>query len=258
MKLSVWQQFSSNHSSRFEMVGVFRTAEDAAKAGQTLLDMLREINDWYVANVSGRADIDLHPSPVERALAERFGIKWNDYTLGEWLGFDPEGRGPVQIVNNLVIVDGWESDTGAKPLDDIVRRLGGNAFVDGTLEHIDLAPGAEFPILLEIRPEVSFTLTCRFTSPADAEALLKAITLGYEDAPRGEPFKLHTGTSEITIEEIEYNPTILSLKRARMRPLYGGFRRLLGFLTERGVSQFKCEFFETRSALTMIDQGRNS
>ena len=43
MKISIWQQFSSNHSANFELVGQFPTVEEAEKAYAILLDILTVI-----------------------------------------------------------------------------------------------------------------------------------------------------------------------------------------------------------------------
>jgi hypothetical protein len=47
MRVSIWQQFSSNHSGHFWVVGTFKTVEDAQKAYDELRAMLTEIDRWH-------------------------------------------------------------------------------------------------------------------------------------------------------------------------------------------------------------------
>jgi len=43
MRLSIWQQFSSNHSANFEIVGTFKTEELAHQAAEELREISRAI-----------------------------------------------------------------------------------------------------------------------------------------------------------------------------------------------------------------------
>ena len=50
MKITVWQQFSSNHSSRFTIVGVFNTLTVAENAAAEIRGILQKIQQWHEDN----------------------------------------------------------------------------------------------------------------------------------------------------------------------------------------------------------------
>src|SRR5215467_11223655 len=47
MHILIWQQFSSNHSANFTVVGTFASSGEANKAAEALLVTLKTISDWY-------------------------------------------------------------------------------------------------------------------------------------------------------------------------------------------------------------------
>jgi hypothetical protein len=47
MRVSIWNQFSSNHSGSMTIVGNFETIEKAMEAEGTLRQIIEEVNDWF-------------------------------------------------------------------------------------------------------------------------------------------------------------------------------------------------------------------
>src|SRR5262245_5494858 len=47
MDVAIWQQFSSNHSANFTVIGTFTTPVEANKAAAALHTLLNTISDWY-------------------------------------------------------------------------------------------------------------------------------------------------------------------------------------------------------------------
>lgn len=137
MKLSIWHQFSSNHSSRFTVIGIFKTPEDAAIAVETIEAMTKAAVDWMqkpenTALQERAADGRLIPAtPPEREFAEQMGVEWKLSRYGDM--FEAGWSRPMVIFDNLLFIDGTESNFGAYPYDDIVARLGGEVHVSGTL-----------------------------------------------------------------------------------------------------------------------------
>lgn len=92
MKISIWQQFSSNHSSYFGITGTFKTFEEAHQAYDELRRILMEIDQWHRENV---ADSDAYhknwdssqptAAPPELEIAKRYSIEWPD-TI-DWMGW---------------------------------------------------------------------------------------------------------------------------------------------------------------------------
>jgi hypothetical protein len=257
VKLSIWQQFSSNHSARFELVGVFNRPELAAKAGEELTEMLRPIFEWYQKNGDNLPqEKEWLPSPVEQELADRLGIKWNDITMGPWLWFNEDGTGSVRVVDTLVIIHGWESDGGAKPLDDIIHRLGGHAFVSGTREMVNLTPGDPYPVTLVIGSEVSFTIMCPMADEAAAESLARKLSAGSVNQDETQNVVLQLGKTEVKFGSVGRSGASVRLANISVHPLYSGIPALFDHLTELGVTQFECVFTESNSESTYIRRAK--
>lgn len=82
MKLTMWQQFSSNHSSSFTIVGTFESPERAQSAAAQLNTLFQEIFRWYDEHPEQKA-LDMYDPPTapERAVIEQFNIQ-TDWNLG--------------------------------------------------------------------------------------------------------------------------------------------------------------------------------
>ncbi len=136
MKLSIWQQFSSNNSSDFTIIGVFDSPEQAKQAAEEVQRILNRIRDWHTANQESAQELyDLwasgeYPSPmsaVEKELAQEYNVHW----IGAIDWFD---RVEVHtLMDRLVVVQpDFHVDYGPSPFDQIMNRLGGYGFVAGT------------------------------------------------------------------------------------------------------------------------------
>ncbi len=78
MKLSIWQQFSSNHSGMFWVVGTFNTYEEAQHAFEELRAMLFTIEKWYRENREQSEALmqTAELSPPEREFAQKYNASW--------------------------------------------------------------------------------------------------------------------------------------------------------------------------------------
>src|SRR5688572_16759287 len=79
MKVSIWSQFSSNHSSSYTVVGEFESSEAAQHAKAILQRMLFEIVDWKTRSDTAEADHNM----IENGYAQKYGIKWDESI--DWL-----------------------------------------------------------------------------------------------------------------------------------------------------------------------------
>jgi|GEM_PF-5691358 len=87
MRLSMWQQYSANHSSDFTLVGEFKTPEEAQKAGEKLHNLVKSIEAWHREhNPEYKYD---KISPLEAELTNKEGITVFQST--EWLMGSPIG-----------------------------------------------------------------------------------------------------------------------------------------------------------------------
>src|SRR5215468_2482654 len=82
MRITIWQQYSSNHSSDFTVVGTFQTHEAAENAAQQFRSMLATIVNWYKLPENRAVarevlnNYEFPPVPPELQIAEQFGIEW--------------------------------------------------------------------------------------------------------------------------------------------------------------------------------------
>jgi hypothetical protein len=82
MHISLWQQFTSNHSAAFDLIGTFKTAEDAEQAAVEVRTILRRVREWYGKQydederVELREAEDLLPlTPEEEAIRKQYDLK---------------------------------------------------------------------------------------------------------------------------------------------------------------------------------------
>jgi hypothetical protein len=91
MKLTLWQQFSGNHSSHFTVVGSFATESEARTVETQFGDLFRAIYKWK-AIPENRALVEDHErlsfsspaTPPELEIATRYGIEAPAHTI-DWL-----------------------------------------------------------------------------------------------------------------------------------------------------------------------------
>jgi hypothetical protein len=93
MRLSIWQQYSSNHSGAYFVVGIFATNEDALHAENELKDMLRSIDVWHRANPHAAEHSDGSLFPPEREAAEKYHAEWpQSIEWTNWADYYLEGH----------------------------------------------------------------------------------------------------------------------------------------------------------------------
>jgi hypothetical protein len=129
MRLTIWQQFSSNHSASFTVVGQFETVEKAEIAETKMNDILKRMETWrnnldsntkrqWAEKVYGGELTD-----IEREIQAEMGIKWEKAI--DWF-FNQEIK-PVQRFKNFIFVipPSVEVWTGPDPFDSVLSALGG-------------------------------------------------------------------------------------------------------------------------------------
>jgi hypothetical protein len=138
MKLSLWQQFSSNHSASFSLVGHFKTAQEAENAATVIRGILEKIADWYKTHPEVEEEVrkgDLvNPTPMEAELAKQYGLEkaW-EFTV-DWVNPKHPNQG-LQIFDKLVFLhNATETWVGAQPFDELLKKLG--ATIETSVEGI--------------------------------------------------------------------------------------------------------------------------
>jgi hypothetical protein len=149
MRVSLWQQFSSNHSGSFTVVGTFESAEKANAAADKLREIIQTIQDWYKQRPELADQAIIDPIPPEVEFARQYDVEWDRPV--DW--YNEES--PVSVLDDSVMVL-HVPDTWSYPLPflGILKQFGGSVVYEFEFG----APLAEF----------SIKLTC--TAPDEAAA----------------------------------------------------------------------------------------
>jgi hypothetical protein len=244
MQVSIWSAFSSNHSSRFTVVGIFQTPEQAEQAAGVFMNLLQSVVDWYnlPENADARDELEgsePEPTPPERALAKQLAIYWGPLSL-DWLWVGINDHEPVKVLDNLVFLDGTESESGAYPADAVIERLGGQAFVNGDKDD----EGREIT-------SVELNLTCVAPDEAAAEAIEIATSDPFrtpvktQDPGSQSPWIAFAGRPDVSIQAGKMRRTgrVLAFN-CQFSQIAFDFPDMLAYLRDRGCVDFQYQFTE--------------
>jgi ADP-ribosylglycohydrolase len=134
MKISIWQQFASNHSGRYTVVGKFETPEAAQQATETLLALLTQLEAEYETVPSGKRftpDGGIATLPGEYAVKERYGIDPQTHSF-----FNDMDQHVIQW-DWLIFVKSGETYNDPEPYYTLIARLGGDAAIRWFISHED-------------------------------------------------------------------------------------------------------------------------
>jgi len=249
MRLSIWQQFSSNHSARFTVVGVFDTPEAAQKATDELNRLMKAIAQWhtepqYPERLEGRETGELPPpSDPELEFSQQHGIDWSDYGI-DWFWTDEAERSIIHV-DTLVFINGPESDVGPGPADQLVEWLGGQALIDGTVD------GYEGPF-----NRVTVDVSCFAPDIATAERVRKDFQdyqhLRQERQQPGDTFKtpwhsysqMHE-VSSVLSGTVKTKDSNVYFEKLWLWRLGYGLPSLLAYLKDNGCIDIQCKLKES-------------
>jgi hypothetical protein len=132
MRLSIWQQFSSNHSASFTVLGVFDTPALAKQAETELQHMITTIENWHLGKpdryplaargkkTQQRQDL----TPPEYHFAEHYQIEWPQPV--EWITHHDPGDLTLKLADNVVSLSSFNyAFQGPRPFDVLMAKMGG-------------------------------------------------------------------------------------------------------------------------------------
>jgi hypothetical protein len=137
MKLTIWQQFSSNHSGNYTIVGIFATSDDAKHAGKEIRTIVQQISNYISENwetVHASRDV----SEIEKTIAQKYGFVWEQSI--DWLHFKKtqvmdifqrEHVDSVFVADRLVFIETPPFDATGQTGHQFVKlfqALGGNTY----------------------------------------------------------------------------------------------------------------------------------
>jgi hypothetical protein len=171
MKITLWQQFSSNHSASFTVVGVFEDADKAEEAARILRDVVERLHEYYRKRfpdvgdfIEWAEEIDIRfLSVFEIALRQQYKLRPNAWTQPPDWAYNST---PVHQFKHLVFVssrgDTW---SGYQPLDSLIKKAGGKLYTSE-----------------ESRTACYLTVTCQAQNADSAQQLAEQMTLVEVDA----------------------------------------------------------------------------
>jgi hypothetical protein len=139
MRVSIWRQFSSNHSANFTIVARFPTPEQAQQVADQIRADLETVNDfWNSLNEEDRLEwqqavfLKGRITPPELLLREKYGV-WATTKQGEPVGLDWLYVNDRNLVSDVIHVyrglifmsNPIETTNGKEPFDAILQQLGG-------------------------------------------------------------------------------------------------------------------------------------
>lgn len=137
MRISVWQQFSSNHSASFTVIGVFEDPTIAQTAAETIRGAVQQITDWYAEHEVERDAVVREsvspPTQAELQVCEQFDItcQW----AVDWLADCGLDEGHINhfyqfvTVSNVAETGGCETWSGADLFESLMEKLASYVFI---------------------------------------------------------------------------------------------------------------------------------
>jgi hypothetical protein len=132
MHISIWQQWASNHSANFVLVGTFSTPEAATKVADELHSVLKQIQDYWQHIRLGDPEAQFEGilTPPEEVIKRRYNVEWIpvDWFQFSWYRLVDDH---VKAVDRFVLFSNPVADTraGPKPVTGLIERLGGEVAV---------------------------------------------------------------------------------------------------------------------------------
>jgi hypothetical protein len=135
VRISIWQQFASNHSASFTVVGGFATPQSADHAAAQVRAYLQEIYDWYhdpantdlVKKRREDADEAYQYTPPELVMMAHYQLDDNFIPV-DWIegGIDDA----VHTFENHVLVENTQDTwSGYPPFPQLLAKLGAISLV---------------------------------------------------------------------------------------------------------------------------------
>lgn len=236
MHITIWQQFSSNHSSHFTVVGEFATEADAQFVYEEWRKLISQIQAWQ----------KIHPheqviSQPEQDYSDNYGIQWQSSSI-DWFGHPEHLDKVLQRFGRLVLVS-VEFETWQNPLlPERIMTLWGGKTAFQTSEDVELW----------------VQVTCQLPDGV-AEQVVSAINAGKKQTQFGTyftpPWKTTRSDNPLQLAATTVDGQTLMLKMRFFR-INLGLPSVLHYLQERGCSHPQIVFIPIKSELRITFEAR--
>lgn len=226
MKLTIWQQFSSNHSAGFTVVGEFKTREEADKAAQEFITLIETVrNSRSGGDVTG----------YEYAIGLEYGIEWEHHL--DWA----ENRNQVAQFDNYVMVSNnlYDGLIRTDYIDRMMKKLAETVYISHDIT-VD---------------EIAVELTCK-VSESEKDKKLCSTMKHYFDLVRAEKaHEIETPWVEVAKHIFDYDSfetpedvyhgvvecdgQQLYFKNTRFMSIGYGLPALIAYLKQEGCTDIK-------------------
>lgn len=137
MRISIWQQFSSNHSANFTVVGTFESQEKATTAAKELRDILDKIEMWWeLLTPEERYDWGSQTetstlTPPEFEFSNQYKVVW-PFSINWFHWHWDRDVSFISVFRNFILINNphyhiWK---GPQPIDGLMTQLGGDVAVE--------------------------------------------------------------------------------------------------------------------------------
>lgn len=230
MRVTIWQQFSSNHSSFFTVVGEFQSPEAAQQATNELRRIIQSVVDWYAAHPE-HEEKWIHdywpPTPAEYEIAAQYSVRLDDEYGMDWIGAETDPQSVVTTMDCLVFlahpIDTWN---GGHPFDWIIEKLGGRGFIDGW--H-DVGPYWE-----EQSTHILINFVCNAPNPVAAQNIAQELS-DYMQIR----FNFNLGTLSLRREDITISGRQLRFIKRDFYKIASDLSNLIAYLKSRGCTDIE-------------------
>jgi hypothetical protein len=139
MRTHIWQQFSSNHSASFVLVGQFETEQLAENVKGEIAAIVREVQDWWSQHkesewhaIENELRRTHRSTPPEQAAKQRYGLNlWAIPTnFLDWVRHDEALKGVFRLGTLVFVQSAGETWQPPNPFNDIMEKLGGRVVQD--------------------------------------------------------------------------------------------------------------------------------
>jgi hypothetical protein len=205
MRLSLWQQFSSNHSASFRVVGEFKTREDALHAAEQFKEVFARIVNWRdthpeAFDLHRIMDADYPATPVEIEIAKEYGIHWDKAIDWVFNALDKDKISQaVSSYESLVFVQNL-SDTSIweQPFEALMKKFTDRVFINDETARTAL-----------------LSLTCYAPNDEVAATIARTVQRFFDaDDPSIPWIGYHSGTLDPETDNLQRMNEIIREKRA--------------------------------------------